>query len=143
MATRWKRWKPAVSAAVFFLGTSLVLSSLLALLSAWLRSASPFQLSELFHAGSVQDTAAYRDAVSNRLDTLLSMGAHYPKPVTTYVTVSGDVLGLGEDIALSIQRAQEEAADSAALEEWAYWQDMAETLNTSYQDDKNILYSVF
>lgn len=149
MATRWKRWKPAVSAAVFFLGTSLVLSSLLALLSAWLRSASPFQLSELFHAGSVQDTAAYRDAVSNRLDTLLSMGAHYPKPATTYVTVSGDTLALGEDvlpgedITLSIRRIQDEAASSSALEEWAYWQDMAETLNTSYQDDKNILYSVF
>lgn len=78
MATKWKRSKPAVAFAAFFLGVSLLLCGMSTLAAASSRGWSgPYGARDVF-AGDYQNTAAFRDEISGTLNDFLAMAVGGP-----------------------------------------------------------------
>ena len=78
MATKWKKSKPTVAFAAFFLGISMLVCSLSALAeaSAWGWNGA-YGARDVF-AGNYQNTAAFRDEISDTLASFLAMATGGP-----------------------------------------------------------------
>lgn len=78
MGTRWKKSKPAVAFAAFFLGAALLICGVSTLASALSRGwDSPYGARDAF-AGDYQDTAAFRGEISETLNDFIAMAVGGP-----------------------------------------------------------------
>lgn len=170
MATKWKRSKPAVAFAAFFLGVSLLICGASALAAASSRGWSgPYGTRDVF-AGDYQNTAAFRGEISGTLNDFLAMAVGGPLdgyywgdsvwPTAEEQTIvqeeyerwREEALANGADVAevlpygwdtLYDSAAPGFAGDKEALAEWqSACQKQAEEAHRQRSADKNLLYTI-
>lgn len=153
MDTKSKKWKVILSFACFFFGVSLLLCSIGPAVQMARRGGEAWGVRDVF-SDDYQDTQAFRNEISNRLEQLLAMAAG--GPVDSWYGYSSEYPGSGlllssveyGDWGFGTAVAQGTAEDLSAEEKEEYerarkeWARSARELADLWANDKNMLYSV-
>ncbi len=147
MATKWKKSKAALGFLSFALGVSLVLSCALPLISRFSSQEGRQRLKGLL-SEDFQQTASFRNYLSDLMNDLISMGAG--GPLDSYYGYYGaaydEMLWEGDAITAVAEDSGWEwgLSENGAPSETdrKLWKRQAEAYHKAIQEDKNILYQV-